>query len=126
MASSWHQSQDNEIVISYYLGSKFEQLMKIRVERGGGLAGIEVSNEIDSNDLPSTLLRTARKIIQDKKANSSTMKSSPRGSADHYTYKISIQDGTNRSVIECNQYNIEDDLKSLVKYIEKNSKMKMN
>ena len=50
------------------------------------------------------------------------MKSSPRGAADHYTYKISIQDGTNQNVIECNQYNIQDDLKSLIRYVEKNSK----
>jgi len=89
------------------------------------LAGIAISNEMDAKDLPSALIRTAKKIIEDKKVSSLPMKSSPRGAADHYTYKISIQDGTNQNVIECNQYNIEDDLKSLVNYIEKNSK-KMN
>lgn len=99
--------------------------MRIRVERSGGLAGIAISNEMDAKDLPSALIRTAKKIIEDKKVSSLPMKSSPRGAADHYTYKISIQDGTNQNVIECNQYNIEDDLKSLVNYIEKNSK-KMN
>jgi hypothetical protein len=55
-----------------------------------------------------------------------SIKSSPRGAADHYTYKISIQDGRNQRVIECNQYNIEDDLKSLVNYIERNSKRRTN
>jgi len=99
--------------------------VRIRVERSGGLAGIAISNEMDAKDLPSALIRTAKKIIEDKKVSSLPMKSSPRGAADHYTYKISIQDGTNQNVIECNQYNIEDDLKSLVNYIEKNSK-KMN
>lgn len=99
--------------------------MRIRIERTGGFAGIPISNEIDANDLPSGLLQTARKILQDKKTPSLSSKSSPKGSADHYTYKISMQDGTNRSVIECNQYNIEDDLKSLVKYIEKNTKKRI-
>jgi len=94
--------------------------MRITVERGGGLAGIQFSNDIDASDLPSALLRTAKKIMHERKA--SPLKVSPRGSADHYIYKISIQDGTKTSVIECNQYNIEADLKSLVKYIEKNSK----
>jgi len=98
--------------------------MRIRVERGGGLAGLQISNEINANDLPSRLLQTARKIMQEKKTHALSMKSSPKGSADHYTYKISIQDGTNRSEIECNQYNIEDDLKLLIKYIEKSSKRK--
>ena len=100
--------------------------MRIRIERTGGFAGIPISNEIDANDLPSGLLQTARKIMQDKKTLSLSSKSSPKGSADHYTYKISMQDGTNRSVIECNQYNIEDDLKSLVKYIEKNTKKRIH
>ena len=99
--------------------------MKIRIERSGGFAGIPLSNEMDAKDLPSELIRTAKKIVEDKNASSLSMKSPPKGAADHYTYKISIQDGMNERVIECNQYNIQDDVKSLVKYIERNSK-KMN
>ena len=37
-------------------------------------------------------------------------------------YRISFQDGVKQRVVERNQYNIEDELKSLIKYIEKNSK----
>jgi len=96
--------------------------VRITVERSGGLAGIRISKEMDAKDLPSALIRTAKKIAEDKKVSSISMKSPPRGAADHFTYKISIQDGTNLRVVECNQYNIDDDLKSLVKYIEKNSK----
>jgi hypothetical protein len=80
---------------------------------------------MDVNDLPSALLNTAKKIIMDTKPSSLPMKSTPRGAADHYTYRISIHDGESQNVIECNQYNIEDDLKSLVKYIEKNSKKRV-
>jgi emfourin len=96
--------------------------VKIRIERTGGFAGIPISNEIDSKDLPSPLIRTAKKIINDKSISSLTMKSSPKGAADHYSYKISINDGEHKRIIECTQYDIQDDLKSLVKYIEKNSK----
>jgi hypothetical protein len=98
--------------------------VKIRVERSGGMAGITISNEIDTKDLPSTLISTAKKIIEDEEVSNLSMKSSPRGAADHYIYKISIEDGADRKIIECNQYNIQDDLKSLVKYIERNSKVK--
>jgi hypothetical protein len=96
--------------------------VKIRVERSGGMAGIPTSIEMDEKDLSSALISTAKKIIEDKDVSFLSMKSSPRGAADHYTYKISIQDGADRKIIECNQYNIQDDLKSLVKYVEKNSK----
>lgn len=95
-------------------------MMRIRVERTGGLAGIPISNEIDANGLPSGLLQTARKIMQEKKTYS--LKSAPKSSADHYVYKISVQDGDNQSVITCNQFTIGDDLRSLVRYVEKNSK----
>jgi hypothetical protein len=96
--------------------------MKIKVERSGGLAAISVSNEMDSKDLPSGLAATAKNIMRDEKLSSLPMKSTPIGAADHYSYRISFQDGINRRVIECNQYDIQDDIKSLVKYVEKNSK----
>jgi hypothetical protein len=95
--------------------------VRITVERSGGLAGIPISNEMDEKDLPSALISTAKKIIEDKRVSSLSYKSSPKGAADHYSYKISIQDGSNRRVVE-----ITDDLKSLVKYIEKNSNTKSN
>jgi hypothetical protein len=100
--------------------------VRITVERSGGLAGIPIYNEMDEKDLPSALISTAKKIIEDKRVSSLSYKSSPKGAADHYSYKISIQDGSNRRVVECTQYDITDDLKSLVKYIEKNSNTKSN
>ena len=95
--------------------------MKIIVERSGGLTGLPLSKEMDIKDLPSALITTTKKIMGDEILSPLPMKSTPIGAADHYTYKISIQNGVNQKVIECNQYNIQDDLKLLVKYIEKNS-----
>jgi emfourin len=96
--------------------------VRIRVERSGGFGGISFSHVMEAKDLPSYLVQTARNMIKDKNISSLPLKSWPRGAADHYTYKISIQDGTNLKVIECNQFNIKDDLKSLIIYIERYSK----
>jgi Emfourin len=96
--------------------------MKVKVERSGGLAAISISNEMDTKDLPSGLAAMARNIMRNQKLSSIPMTSTPIGAADHYSYRISFEDGVNRRVIECNQYEIQDDLKSLVKYVEKNSK----
>jgi hypothetical protein len=93
----------------------------IKVERTGGLTGMRVLNEIDTKDLPSTLMTTAKKIMVDQKLSSLPMKATPMGAADYYSYKISVQDGANRRVIECNEYNIQDDLKLLVRYVERKS-----
>jgi Emfourin len=93
----------------------------IKIERSGGLAGIPISNIMDVNELPSKLMSIAKKIMEDKKSFS-LPKSYPKGAADHYTYKISIEDGANRRFVECTQYDTTDDLKSLIKYIERGSK----
>jgi hypothetical protein len=92
----------------------------IRVERSGGVAGIPFSKEVDTKDLPSRFMTTAKKIMLNSKSFT-LPKSAPMGAADHFSYKISIQDGKEQSVIECNQYNVQDDLNSLIKYIERKS-----
>jgi hypothetical protein len=96
--------------------------LKIKVERSGGIAGIVRSTELDSKELPSSLVSKLKKIIQDSESSSIPLKVTPRGAADHYTYKISVRDGSNIQVIECNQFNLQDDFKSLISYFEKHSK----
>lgn len=96
--------------------------MIIKVERSGGLTGIPFLNEIDAKDLPSNLVNVAKKIMADQKSYTLSMKTTSKGS-DYYSYKISIQEGGNQSIIECNDLNIQGDLKLLIRYIERNSKM---
>lgn len=98
--------------------------MIIKIERSGGLVALPVSIEMDSSDLPSTLITAAKKAMLDQRSTTLPMKGIPKGASDYYSYRIFIQDGVNRRVIECNEYNIQDDLKSLVKYIERNCKKK--
>lgn len=98
--------------------------MIIKIERTGGLAGLSEKSELDSDDLPPSLETIAKKMINSTKKLQMTSKSTPKGAADHYTYKISIRDGVNENMIECNQYDIQDDLKSLIKYVERNSNKK--
>jgi hypothetical protein len=95
--------------------------MIVTIERHGGLAGMQTYAEMDSRDLPTMLVTRAKKIIEDENRSKLPLKVTAKGSADHYNYKISIQDGTNKIVLEYSEHNIPDDLKSLVKYVEKNS-----
>ena len=98
--------------------------MIIKVERFGGLAGIRTSIEMDAKDLPIMLVTKAKKIMKNSNSSLLPLKSRPKGAADDFTYKISVQDGAQKSVIECNQFEIHDDLKLLISYMEKNSKKK--
>jgi hypothetical protein len=97
----------------------------IRIERSGGLAGIQTSIEMDSKDLPGVLVSKVRDILENANSSNRPLKAAPKIAADYYNYKISIRDGDFRKELVCNQYNIQDDLKLLVKYIEKSSKSKI-
>ena len=91
----------------------------IKIERSGGISGITISKEIDVKELPSKLVTIIKKKVNDIESPSLPLRSTPKGAADYYTYRISIQDGSNRKIIECNQYNIQEDLESLIQYLEK-------
>jgi hypothetical protein len=96
--------------------------VRIRVERSGGFAGLPMIKEVDGKDIPQNLVSAVRKIMKNKNSSLISSKPIPRGAADHYSYKISIQDGANQDVIECNQYDVQDELKPLIKYVERYSK----
>mgnify|MGYP003584259472 FL=1 len=51
--------------------------MIIKVERSGGLAAMSVSNEMDTKDLPSALVATAKNIMMNQKSSSLPLKSNP-------------------------------------------------
>jgi len=91
----------------------------IKIERSGGISGITISKEIDVKELPSKLVTIIKKKVNDIESPSLPLRSTQKGAADYYTYRISIQDGSNRKIIECNQYNIQEDLESLIQYLEK-------
>ena len=97
--------------------------MKIKVERSGGLTGIPFYREVDTGKLPPTLQGKLRKILESPKPLRS-VKPTPRGAGDYYVYKILINDGSSKRTIECNQYDISEDIKALVKYLEKNPNKK--
>lgn len=98
--------------------------MIIKVERSGGITGQIISNQLDTEKLSPSLVSILKGIIDNGKLSSLPLKKAPLGAADHYIYKITIQDGSKKRIIECNQYNISDDLKSLVNRVENNSSKK--
>ncbi|HKQ21988.1 MAG TPA: protealysin inhibitor emfourin [Nitrososphaeraceae archaeon] len=96
--------------------------MLIKVEKSGGILGSSRTIEIDGKDLPPTLIRVANKIMADQKPSYLLKRTTLAGAADHFFYRISIVDGENNKVVECNELNARQDLKKLIKFLEKNSK----
>jgi len=95
--------------------------MLVKVERSGGFAGISNQSEMNSDDLPASLQTVLAKLMKNDIKPSKPLKFVPKGSADHFSYRITVVDGSNHRVIECSQYDLQDDLKSLVTYMEKHN-----
>lgn len=98
--------------------------MKITVHKSGGFAGMSQYSELNTDDLPYHFKKTIRELVGESKGTPGTLKLVPKGAADYYSYKITLDDGSNQKVIECNDNDIQDNLKSLVTYVEKHKKNK--
>ena len=95
--------------------------MKIKIERSGGFGGITTYCEMNAEKLSPALEGTARKLL-DRKGSVVLKGATPKGVADYLNYKITLEDGLRNSVIECNQFNMGNDLKSLIRYVESKSR----
>jgi hypothetical protein len=96
--------------------------VKIKIERSGGFAGISSLNELDSDKLPPSLQNTVKDLLDKKKLSSTKGLGRPKGAADYLNYKITIQDGKKDHVIECNEFDMDSTVKSLISFVQKNSK----
>jgi hypothetical protein len=101
--------------------------VKVKVERSGGFAGISSSNEMDVDNLPPSIEGAVRALLDSRTKNGEKLPARkilrrPKGAADHLNYKITIQTGEKDHVIECDEFDMNSNLKSLVNYVQKNSK----
>ena len=67
-------------------------------------------------------LRAQLEKLLDNKGSGMLKGTRPKGAADYLNYKITLEEGTRNSVIECNQFDMDDDLKSLIRYVENRSR----
>jgi hypothetical protein len=96
--------------------------MKVKIERSGGLAGLSSIKEKEEKDLPNSLADTARKLLDPARMPNITALKKTKGAADYFTYRITITNGQEHHVIDCNEFNMDGHIKSLVRYILNNSK----
>src|SRR5919202_5622820 len=116
--------------------------MKIRLERSGGFAGITSSTSVDTKALDPNDANELQNLIQksnlfersvnsgqqSKSQQSDSRQPSPdiktkmkmkKGAADYFTYKITIQNGNKEQSMECNDVDMQSDVKGLVDFVTK-------
>jgi len=112
--------------------------MKIHLERSGGFAGITSSTTVDTKALTPTdvnelqnllhksdiLERSTKSAQQSKSQQSDSQQPNAntkmkKGAADYFTYKITIQNGDKEQSMECNDVDMQSDVKGLVDFVTK-------
>ena len=93
--------------------------MKIKIERSGGLTGIISTNEIDANNLPSSLEGTIKELLNSAKFPLTRTLKKPKGAADYLNYRITIKEGKEEHIIECSEPEMDKGVKNLVNYVQK-------
>jgi hypothetical protein len=104
--------------------------MKIHLERSGGFAGMTSSTTVDTKALApndanelqnlihkSNLFEGSAKSAQ--QPNPSPKTKTKKGAADYFTYKITIRNGDKEQSMECNDVNMQADVKGLVDFVTK-------
>jgi hypothetical protein len=95
--------------------------MKVKIERSGGITGISSKYEANLDKSPPSMEDTAKKLLNNKESVKPKL-NVPRGAADYFNYRITLTDGPKNRVIECNQIDMDEDLRSLIKFVEGESK----
>jgi hypothetical protein len=102
--------------------------MKIHLERSGGFAGMTNSATVDTQALAPKDAKELQNLIQKSKLFERSGKSAQqtsrnaitkKGAADYFTYKITIQNGNKEQSMECNDVDIQADVKGLVDFVTK-------
>ena len=107
--------------------------MIIHLERGG-FAGMTSSTTIDTKALApndanelqtlivkSNLFERSAKSAQQPNPAPNTKTKTKKGAADYFTYKITIQNGDKERSMECNDINMQAEIKGLVDFVTKHA-----
>ena len=86
------------------------------------MTGISSSNQIEFDQPPKPIIKPLKKVMAEGSRGFSPLGPPKKSSADCFTYKVTIQNGTNEYTIESDELHLQDNLKSLIKYVQLNSK----
>ena len=107
--------------------------MKIHLERSGSFAGMTSSITVDTKALApndanelQTLIHKSNLFERSAKSaqhapTPNTKTKTKKGAADYFTYKITIQNGDKERSMECNDINMQAEIKGLVDFVTKHA-----
>jgi hypothetical protein len=91
--------------------------MRLKLRKTGGIAGLKVSAEVDSEKLPEAQAKKMKELVD--QADLFNQASAPRGksSPDQFQYEISVEEGGKTHTFSTNESTASDDLLDLIDWM---------
>ncbi len=96
--------------------------MLVRLVRTGGIAGLKVRAEVDSEQLPPAQKREMKKLVGEAKLFDQPAKRGGRAMPDQFQYEITIEDGGETHSFVTYDEGASDELLELVDWLTTTSR----
>jgi hypothetical protein len=84
----------------------------MQYRRSGGLAGIDMAAEAQSDDLPTEQAELARQLLS--RPPVAVAKTAATGGADQFSYQLRLDDGTRHQSFHWTEHDVPDDVRPLL------------
>jgi hypothetical protein len=91
--------------------------MKVSVVRGGGLAGLVTTSELDSADLADPDAHALRTAVDRARAEQPPTAGGP-SVADRFRYEVSVEDEGRTETVRAGEPGVPDGLRELITLVE--------
>jgi hypothetical protein len=97
--------------------------MKIQFECSGGLAGIHTSVALDTTSMSSDEVKRIEELVNSSNFFNFPSESPPPkgGSADYFSYKITIDTGERKHTIRTNDIMMPNEIEPLINFLQEKS-----
>ena len=92
--------------------------MRIRFERTGGFAGLQLSGEVDSEKLSAAQAKEFKRLVEGARPFDQPRTPSPsRPVPDQFQYELTIEDGGRTQTIQTSDAEASDELRALIDWL---------
>lgn len=96
--------------------------MLVRLVRTGGIAGLKVQAEVDSEQLPPAQKREMKKLVEEAELFDQPARLSSRAMPDQFQYEITIEDEGKTHSFVTNDAAVSDELLELIDWLSATAK----
>ena len=91
--------------------------MRLKLRKTGGIAGLKVNEEVDSEKLPEAQAKKMKEMVARTDLFNQPSKPTGKSTPDQFQYEISVDDGGKTHSFVTNESSASDDLLDLIDWV---------